>query len=345
MKKTLVAVAAFAAVAGAHAEATIYGVFDNAYKTTTTTTSGVTDSRTTGFDSPWTGNGLVLGVKAGEDLADGVKISGVAEFGYSLNSTSSTSTAYTRQSFVTLGGAFGQIRVGRQYAAAFNNSAAVDPGGAILIGTLYQAVVTDGTGLNESPLRQSNNIQYDLPNFFPGVTITLNAVRAGANTATGVATGDGSGYSITYANGPIYAGYTKDTAVNLDAGQGLTAGAQRINASTVDERKLTTTSASYDFGMAKLGYTTNSVSIRAEKVATSMVAISAPIGAATVYFSSSNGDQTGSSTAANNIKFSGTEYGLNYSLSKRTTVYARNGKITASTTQVNTSVLGLQHVF
>jgi predicted porin len=279
-----------------------------------------------------------MGVKAGEDLAEGMKISGVAEFGYNLNAANTT--PYTRQSFMTLGGAFGQIRVGRQYAAAFNNSAAVDPGGAILIGTLYQTVVTDGTGAGESPLRQSNNIQYDLPSFFPGVTIGLNAVRAGANTASGVATGDGSGYSITYANGPIYAGYTKDTAVNLGAGQ-LAAGSSAIAASAVDERKLTTTSASYDFGMAKLGYTTNSVAIRANKIATSMVAISAPIGAATVYFSSSNGDQTGTTTT----KLSGSEYGLNYSLSKRTTVYARNGKVTVGTTQINTSALGLQHAF
>lgn len=340
MKKTLVAVAALAAIAGAHAEATIYGVFDQAYTTTRASdNTGVPTSSTNGLASPWTGNGVVLGVKAGEDLGDGLKLSGVVEFGFNINDTTSTSTPYTRQSFVALSGAFGHLRAGRQYSAAFNNQASVDPGGATLYGTLYQATVVDGTGLVESPLRQSNSIQYDLPNFVPGLNVGVNIVRAGTNSLTGFATGDGTGYNVNYSNGGLYVGYTSDTATDLSAALAL------ISASTTDQRKLTTASASYDFGVAKIAYNNSAAAVGSEKLDTSMFAVSAPIGAATVYVSTSTGTLT-LSGGSNSLK--GTEYGVNYALSKRTTVYGRMGNFTTDNATVGSTkstALGIQHTF
>ena len=341
MKKTLVAVAALVAT-GAFAEATIYGTFEEAYTTgRVSNAAGAVTSTTNGLASPWAGNGVIVGVKAGEDLGEGLKLSGVVEFGFDINNTKTTSTPYTRQSFVALGGAFGQVRAGRQYSAAFSNAAGIDAGGATSYGTLYQTVITDGTGLGESPLRQSNNIQYDLPNFVPGLNLGMNIVRAGANTASGVASGDGTGFNANYTNGGLYVGYTTDNATATAAGQFVSL-TPRIAASNVNERKLTTTAASYNFGVAKIGYLNATTAIAADKIATSMFVVSAPIGAATVYVESSNGTQSGATAAT----LKGTEYGVNYALSARTTVYGRIGSTTISgLSSANNTAIGIQHSF
>ena len=74
MKKTLVAVAAMAAVTGAMAQATIYGNIDQAYTKSTTSVAGRQTSNTTTMGSYQMGSSQI-GFKGEEDLGGGLKAS------------------------------------------------------------------------------------------------------------------------------------------------------------------------------------------------------------------------------------------------------------------------------
>jgi len=349
MKKTLVAVAAMAAVTGAMAQATIYGTIEQTYNKTTTTLGGTTISTKTGFTAYQMGQSF-LGVKGSEDMSNGMKASYLYEFGLQ-SETSATPT--NRQSFVGLSGGFGSVRFGKQYSAGFNNAIAADPGGATgATGALYLAPMTGYNG-TEAPLRQDEGAQWDLPSFVPGLNVTITRVFGNANTAltntssttetNSIKTGDGSGLALTYSNGPLYLGYTVDTVVNTgiafgtnddSIAQTTTAAAVPattntiIAASSTSKNKLTTATGTYDLGMAKVGYNTTKMSVGAQSLSTSMVSVSVPLGAATVFVSQSNGDITSGSTLGA-VSLKGSQYGVNYALSKRTVTYMHAGRLNA----------------
>ena len=55
---------------------------------------------------------------------------------------------------------------------------------------------TQCVGGSDAPLRQSNGMQYDLPEMLPGLKAGLTMVLGEMNTANGgAATGDGNGFS------------------------------------------------------------------------------------------------------------------------------------------------------
>jgi len=271
MKKTLVAVAAMAAVTGAMADgATLYGTIEQAYTKSTTTLDGAVISSKTGLGAYQMGQSLI-GVKGSEDLSGGLKANYLYEFGLQ-SETSATPT--NRQSFVGLSGGFGAFRLGKQYSQAFNNAVAADPGGATgAPGALYLAVLTSSNG-TESPLRQDHALQFDLPSFVPGLNVTLTKVWGNVNSAPanatsttetdGVKSGDGTGIAVTYTNGPLYLGYTTDSVTNTGINFGMNddstaavggaAGNAAIGASTanltagsaVDKTKFTTSTETLD---------------------------------------------------------------------------------------------------
>jgi len=359
MKKTLVAVAAMAAVTGAMADATIYGAIDQTYNTAKTTVGGVVTNSKTGFGAYQDGQSL-LGVKGSEDLGNGMKASYLYEFGLQ---TETTAAPTNRQSFVGLSGGFGSIRIGKQYSQAFNNSAAADPGGATgAPGALYLIAMTgyDGT---EHPLRQDRGIQYDLPSFVPGMNITLTKVLGNANSAAtnstsntetnGVKTGDGTGFAISYASGPFYAGYTMDsvnnTAINAGTTDDVTPLANTVvAASSTSKNKINTTTLTYDLGMAKVSYNTGKMSIAGQALSSTMFGVTVPMGAISLIASSSTGKLDTTST---DLTLKGNQYGVNYAMSKRTTAYWHTGSMTINTVgstvqkKVNGYGLGLLHNF
>jgi predicted porin len=338
------------------ADATLYGNIDQTYNSTKTTTAGVVTNQQTNFSAYQQGQSF-LGVKGAEDLGNGLKASYLYEFGLS---TDTSATPTNRQSYVGLSGGFGALRIGKQYSNAFMNAISSDPGGATGgAGALYLAALTGYNG-TEAPLRQDKGIQYDLPNFVPGLTISLTKVVGNANSANllveteagvdytnsgtnGVKSGDGQGVSITYTSGGLRAGFTTDTVTNkginfgtvtVDNGDGTTSSAANtIVAASTDKNKLTTLALSYDLGMAKPSYSNVKMSVGSQSLKVDMFAVSVPLGAATVFISSSSGkaDLTGS---ANDLKLKGMQYGLNYGLSKRTVAYwhAGNHTITDNTT-------------
>jgi len=378
MKKTLVAVAAMAAVTGAMAQATIYGTLEQTYNKSTDTVNGSTISTKTGIGEYQTG-GSLIGFKGSEDLDNGIKASYLYEMGVNLQTSASTYT--NRQAFVGLSGGFGAVRLGKQYGAGFLNAVAADPGGATgATGALYLAPMTGYNG-SEAPLRQDQAIQFDLPSFVPGLGITLTKVWGGANSAptngyvtsetNGVKTGDGTGWAIKYNSGPLYVGVTSDTVTNVGINFGMqdnavgqstvaalaATAANLTAASSTTKNKLTTSTATYDLGMAKVGYNQTKMAVGAEFLKAAMTSVSVPFGATTAFYSSSTGSGKATSgtygITLNSYTLKGSQVGINHALSKRTVAYIHTGRTTldapsASTViirKINSSGVGIHHSF
>jgi len=309
------------------AETTLYGNVDQAWNKVTKKFNGVPtkDENTVGFAPVQMGGG-VLGVKGSEDLSNGLKASYTLEIQPAVDSVNG-GDILNRQSFVGLSGGFGAVRIGKQYSNAFMNTLGMDPGGATgLAGNnayCVQLAYTKCAGGSDGPLRQSNGLQYDLPEMLPGLKVGLTVVFGESNTANGgQASGDGNGISASYTSGPFYAGYTFDRVKNT--GIGLLA---KNDVSSAGSNELTTLSASYDLGVAKVSINNTKMSVDSKSVDNTFVAVSVPFGGnANVWASMSKGSAYRTIVSANK-DHEGFQVGVNYALSKRTVLYAQYGQM------------------
>ncbi len=352
------------------AQATLYGNVDQAWNNSTTKTGGVVSSDVTGF-APIQMGGGVLGVKGSEDLVAGLKASYVIEMQPAVDGNSTgTSGMWNRQSFVGLSGAFGAARIGKQYANAFNNTVGVDPGGATgIAGNAAYCVLlayTKCIGGSDGPLRQANGIQYDLPELVSGLKVGFTKIYGEKDTAKGAAdSGTGNGFNLSYTSGALYAGYTFDKVKNTPIGLLTTTGTtvsypttttvlvestspDVAAASTTDANKLTTMSASYDLGMAKIGINNSKMSVGSKSLDNTFGSVSVPFGGnANVWATVGKGSAYRVSTSTS-VDHSSYQLGVNYALSKRTVLYAQYGKLelnTATKVEVTGSALGVHHSF
>jgi len=365
MKKTLVAVAAMAAVTGAMAQVTLFGNIDQAYTKSTTTVDSAQTASTAGMSSYQMGQSFI-GVKGEEDLGSGLKASFLHEMGVNTE-TATSSNLNTRQAYVGLSGGFGAVRIGKQYSAAFFNMLNADPFGATGgTGNLYVANILVGNGAGaDNPLRQDQAIQYELPTFAPGLRAVVTKVFAGTDTTdgSGEKTGDSLGYGFVYASGPLTAGYTSDSitgqdiaaiastaqssVLNANGTVTTTAAVAGVDAATGSKTKLTTMSLSYDLGMAKVSYGDAKIMNSGAGVKTTMYGIAIPMGAATLMATQSNGT---ANALAGDTTLKGTQYGANYAMSKRTIAYFHANNSTSTTvanvvTKVKGFGLGVHHSF
>jgi len=342
MKKTLVAVAAMAAVTGAMANATIYGNIDQAYSKSRTTVNGVQTASSLGVSSYQMGSSQI-GFKGEEDLGSGLKASFLHEMGVF---TEQNGADLTRQAYVGLSGGFGAVRIGKQYSMSFFNLIGSDPFGATGgTGALYvgNVLIANQGADGDNPLRQANATQYEAPSFVPGLRIGLTKVFAGANTGNGSLpkAADSTGYALMYASGPLNVGFTSDSIkAQSVAGTGFTAAATSTT-------KLNTFAAGYDLGMAKLTYSDAKIMNNGRGTKASMTGIAVPMGAATLMLTSSTGKMN---TTAGDTTLKGMQYGANYALSKRTVAYLHINNSTATTarnvaTKNNGYGLGIHHSF
>jgi len=367
MKKTLVAVAAMAAVTGAMADVTIYGQLDQALQSDKVTVGTAAANTKRGITGTLNG-GSALGFKGSEDLGGGLKASFVTEFGmessdqfnsYSSSTARGLATAASpstpsfsnglanRQSFVGLEGGFGSVNIGRQYTNTFLAACGNDIGGcANLVGNLAILTVID----NSTDVRRANQINYSLPSFVPGLSIQVGksygeAVKVGANTTNNA--GDGTNYTLSYASGPLAATLASETVDNA-AGPGLFVNTPA--ASTTSKRKASVTGLSYDAGVAKVTYTASKTTVGAGATAKgSNVGVSVPFGAASIGYESGTGETNASGSTVSKLK--GSQVAFNYSLSKRTMAYARVASMAESTAagvntvKFNQNALGIIHNF
>jgi len=250
---------------------------------------------------------------------------------------------WNRQAFVGLSGGFGALRIGKQYSNAFMNTLGMDPGGATGLAGNNAYVIQLAHATGDGPLRQSNGMQYDLPEMLPGLKVGATVVF-GEKTSKA---GDGNGFNVSYASGPFYAGYTfdrvKNTGISLLANNDV---------SSEGSNELTTLSASYDLGVAKVSINNTKMSVDSKSVDNTFVAVSVPFGGnANVWASMSKGSAYRTNVSANK-DHEGFQVGVNYALSKRTVLYAQYGQmelesgLAANQTFEQTgSAIGVHHSF
>lgn len=348
------------------ADATVYGTFDQAYRSDKTTIGTAAANTKKGIDSVLNG-GMAIGFKGSEDLGGGLSASFVAEIGfepsdpytgYSASGTQGLTGPSTtigisngvnnRQSFVGLAGGFGSVNIGRQYSNIFLAACGNDVGGcAAMAGNLAILTASDAS----QDVRRANQVNYSLPSFVPGLTIQVGKsfgekVSVGANTTNNA--GDGSNYTFGYSTSGISATYASETVDNTGQFSGYI---NAQGASTTSKRKTNVMALSYDAGMVKLHFTNTKSSIGTGVSKATMYGVSAPLGSsASIGFEMGTGD-TKSIASTTTSKLKGSQLAFNYSLSKRTIAYFRQGSTSETTAaginagKASTTAFGVSHNF
>ena len=247
MKKTLIAIAAIAAMGAASAEVTLYGKLDAGVSVKTDSTAGAVNQGAQFGSSNYETSRL--GVKGSSDIAGGVK--GIFQLEGKLGATDGTlgasakdgtaTSVFNRQAFLGLTGSFGTVALGKMwtpYDSAFND--AMEYNGFSAMGSAFYGGVhgdngTDGTGTAK------NAFQYTTPTVSGFNAVLMYAPNADA-TATTSAT-NYTGFGLNYANGPL--------SVNLATEKVLT----KTHAAGSDPTMYTSAwilAASYNLGVATL---------------------------------------------------------------------------------------------
>ena len=363
MKKTLIALAAVAAVGGASAQVSIYGTVDAA----------VTQYSSEGNSKTGLGNSQLgsskLGFSGVEDLGGGMNAifklegglandSGVGKAANTSNQAANGGAGsltlvggtqglvFGRYAYVGASGGFGEVRLGRDYTNTF-----------LFTVTTYDVFGTNGPAdssamtLNlaarnsvATSANASNMVGYASPSF-GGLRVRLQSFF-GENTSNASNAGDGDGYSaqVGYAAGPLSASVgqqqTKGTAkaatpTTANTGTGAVTAATLAQTGNYTQ---TAVGASYDFGMAKVMFlstreelvgaaTSTSLTATSTNV-TNMIGLNVPVGAMNYKLSYASASQNSGAAAAKDNTGTLTGLGMDYALSKRTKLYGTYSTVT-----------------
>lgn len=381
MKKTLIALAAFGAMAGvAHAQSTVtlYGLLDanvQSYKSNVVgtgfaaggngfATGTVQSFRQTRIESGGL-NGSRWGLRINEDIGGGMAVVGNLESGVNLDSGSSAQGGllFGRRANAGISSGFGTLTLGRNTSSyddvsgdhALMGQSIFDPSntnngpGVNAVTTPAGAFAllnrnTTWVGYNS---RFNNSVKYSSPNF-SGFSGSLMYAFGEDKTPTRNASKSVSA-NLKFANGPLLVsgGYQSETAINS---VGTLGGKPAL--------ENTLLSVAYDFGVARVGAGFNRAKFKDIAPGTSLnaqkewnLSVAVPLGATTLSagYAQSKGDDLGKSTG----------FGIQalYSLSKRSTLYAgaqstKNFDRLATFAPVGSNIgrtqtygLGLRHTF
>ncbi|MFC3107842.1 porin [Undibacterium arcticum] len=359
MKKSLLALAvlgAFAGVAQAQSQVTIYGALDLAVSKTTGSTTSMVN-----------GDNNKLGFKGSEDLGGGLSATFQAEIRMDSD-TGNTEGGGTRPLFqgqtrVGLAGAFGQVRLGRGLTAVQDADGAYDPWGATRNrGTFVPTIMDAGYGsdplnpANGSQNRFSNALFYNSPVMggFQG-NVTVATKETGTLAVGGVPFGATNvPYSLagTYNNGPISAmlGYERNAVGDKYAqiAGSYNVGVANLMASYA-QTKFGTTGLSFDHANAftPATATTGASGIAvAPNAKTKAWLVGANIVAGPGNVLVGYGQKKGDSGLVQAGTIKQASLGYEYKLSKRTFVYTDYVNARQSGTQTkNTIDVGIHHNF
>ncbi len=349
MRKSLIALAAFGAFAGAvqaQSSVTLYGVVDAnvEFATKLANPSG-------GHDNRWALNGAGLsssrwGLRGVEDLGSGMSALFVLESGFGLNDGKSQQGGrlFGRQSFVGLQNTqYGKLTLGRQYTTMFDALANFSPAG---YATLYEPTIA----LLGLDFRSDNTVKYS--GTFGPVTVGAHwSFGTGATFLPGVGgSGEvpgqfrrdtGYGAAVTYLAGPFGATVAYD-----QANPSVTSGGAFIGTGTI---KKAAVAGSYAFGPAKImaGYRYGQTKDQAEHTvvrddmywAGATYQLTPAFGLTLDYFY-----QAFKSSTVSALKPAGNPWQVmfiaDYNLSKRTDVYlttafAKNGGLGLDTASIS----------
>jgi predicted porin len=249
MKKSLIALAVMAAAGAASAQSsvTLFGIVD---ATLAWGKGGVADR----FQLTNSGyNSSRLGFRGTEDLGGGLSASFWLEAGVNNDNGTGAATntnnqasggalagmngsqglTFNRRSTVSLGGNWGEVRLGRDYTPQFWNLTVFDPFGTNGVGTTQtlNSIITGVTAV-----RSSNSIGYFFPRNLGGFYGQVQ-YYLGENASNAANDDDGTGYGIRvgFASGPFNVAFAT-SKTEYAAG----------------DVKQTNLGGQWDFGMAKL---------------------------------------------------------------------------------------------
>jgi predicted porin len=305
MKKSLLALAAltaFAGAASAQSSVTLFGIIDQSINYTKNGSVHETTMESNQLSSNR------LGFRGVEDLGGGLKAGFWLEGGMSNENGNAGGLTFTRRSTVSLMGDFGEIRLGRDYVPTFWNEAFDDVYGCNGFGKLCNlSLDTLGSGATTG-VRDNNVLSYLTPSlggFYGQVSGALGEGVNGQKYA---------GIRLGYGAGPIDVNFAYATT--------------KINGS--DDYKVANAGGSYNFGAAKIYAVWNENKWGGAKSDTYGLSVAVPFGASRISASFAHNKGTGTNPAAKSYDgykadMIGVEY--TYSLSKRTTVYTQYGNI------------------
>ncbi|MFV0601138.1 MAG: porin [Brachymonas sp.] len=342
MKKSLIALAALAAVGAASAQSsvTLYGVVDTNYgwartteKNVGPTAAGTVKTTKTGLNADG-GNlsGSRWGLKGQEDLGNGLSAVFNVEAGFNSGNGKFNEGGFNRRAVVGLKGGFGQVLLGRDYT----------PLDDLLGGNGFQAI--DLSTYNSDPLSGSDlytgraeGIHYSGNFSGVGVKAFASYNRTKVADDTGTTSDDraeGYGMNLSYSTGPF----------------AIAGGAQQFKNKDLTNPSVKNTeyavAASYDFTVAKVfgHYAANDLD-GVDTAQQYSLGVAVPFGAATLgaqYAYNKQGDYKG-----HDVVLQGT-----YALSKRTDLYARAGRYNSwkwkaadISTKKDVVAVGIRHRF
>ena len=298
MKKSLIALAALAAVGAASAQSsvTLYGIAD--------ISAGVVEydgiSRETGFNKANLQQSRV-GIKGSEDLGNGLKA--VFNYEHGFNSANGAfAGGEARRAVVGLQGGFGSVLLGRDKLPLYR-----------LTEDTSADSISDFSTTNLVGEKRTNGIHY--AGNFAGVGVSAavgydrhDDITAGTNDTQSTTYGLG----LSYATGPFMVGIAGEQ-IKSESGSPL-----------VTDEKVTNygIGGTYDFTAAKVfaNYLVSDVDGAAGKDKEANIGVKVPFGAASLVAEVGYNDGDG---------YDGYDYnvGANYAFSKRTDVYARAARI------------------
>ena len=241
-RNTLVAAAALSAcgLAAAQSSVQMFGVVDAAIQRGTGSVASKTQLGSSGLTTSR------FGVRGREDLGDGLWAGYWLEAGVNVDSGTGVATntnnqasgastgqglAFNRRSTVSLGGNWGEVRLGRDFTPQYNNLA-YEPTGNVGVGTSvnYTNIITGPTNT-----RASNAVSYFTPrlNGFSGQA----QYYLGENQSNSANKDDGNGWGVR----AVYNGGPFELGVATSRTKYLGGNSQQSNIGGY-----------YDFGMAKV---------------------------------------------------------------------------------------------
>ena len=348
-------------VAQAQSSVTIYGILDVGYSNrnlkgspSTATNTNTVNTFGSGYSTP-----SRLGFRGVEDLGGGTSAFFTIETG--LTPTSSTlSTFNNRQTFVGIAQkGYGNVAVGTQYGPIFRAVGATDPGdrNGVIGSVIYPAAGTDGGQASADAaftLRFANSVTASTERMKGFSANAMYAMNNQNSTQTGATTGgtlnnNAYGLGADYTIGKFYATVAYQSLKNInDSSATATVSSSFVGTNTTDSQLYA--GATYNLGIAKLfaGFTDRKIqsnlnSNNSLNRTAQQIGVRAPVTKkVTAWASVGNGRYNAFGTNQATADFTAYQIGANYSMSKRTMLYAIAGSTNTSQTSNTPSLSGNQ---
>jgi predicted porin len=359
MKKSAIALAAlaFAGAASAQSSVTLFGIVDatlahgsgSTSKKTQLTNSGYNSARLGFRGAEDLGGGSFAGfhLEAGLSNDDGRAGGSIAAGNQATTVASNTGLNFNRRSTVSIGGGWGELRLGRDYTPQFWNLTVYDPFGTNGVGTNQVSGSSIGGPTNT---RASNSITYLYGHGFNATTASGGkgfhaSVQAylGENNSGAATSDDGKGMA---------------TRVGYNGGPVSVAAAVSTTSYNTGDIRTANIGAAYNFGVARVMAMYDRDRVGAPASVTGkgyLVGAVVPVGAGEIRLAHSR-YSTNAATSPSTRKYS---LGYVHHLSKRTAAYATfahlsnsgaatqalNGAVTAAGQSSRGLDIGLRHTF